>query len=77
MAWTGTHGEPAAVVKVREAVVRYGPLDDSQSAFTLRDGAEVVITDSKGDWWQVRDGQERTGWVKAEAVVRLGEFLAE
>jgi hypothetical protein len=74
MAWQGAYGEPRAVVKVKEAVVRYGPLDDSQSHFSLRDGAEVVITDKKDGWWQVRDGQGRTGWVKGEAVVRLEEF---
>ena len=74
MAWQGAYGEPRAVVKVKEAVVRYGPLDDSQSHFSLRDGAEVVVTDKKDGWWQVRDGQGRTGWVKAEAVVKLEEF---
>lgn len=74
LAWQGTHRDIVAAVTAKEAVVRYGPLDDSHSAFTLRDGAEVVITDAKGDWWQVRDGQERTGWLKAESVVRLDEF---
>lgn len=72
--WRAAYGEIAAVVKVKEAVVRYGPLEDSQSAFTLPDGAEVVLTDEKNGWWQVRDGQGRTGWVKGEAVVRVGEF---
>jgi tetratricopeptide (TPR) repeat protein len=72
--WQGSYGEKAAVVKVKEAVVRFGPLDDSQSAFTLQDGAEVIVSDTKDGWWQVRDGQGRTGWVKAEAVVRLEEF---
>lgn len=74
LAWTGTHGDPVGVIKVREAVVRFGPLDDSQSAFSLRDGAEVAITDAKGDWWQVRDGQGRTGWVKEQTVIRLDRF---
>ncbi|HEY1170398.1 MAG TPA: tetratricopeptide repeat protein [Verrucomicrobiae bacterium] len=73
-AWQGTYGQKAAVVKVKEAVVRFGPLEDSQSAFTLPDGAEVVVTDQKDAWWQVRDGQGRTGWVKGEAVVRLEEL---
>ena len=61
----------AAVVVVAEAPVRPGPLAESKVAFILRDGAEVVVLDSKGDWVQVRDGGQRAGWLKREAVWRL------
>lgn len=71
LAWWGQYGRAAAVVKVKEAVVRYGPLDDSQSAFTLSDGTEVVVTDQKDGWWRVQDGQGKSGWVKDEEVQRL------
>lgn len=52
-----------AVVVAPEAVVRFGPLDESQSAFTLPNGAEVRVVDRKNDWCQVRDGAGRRGWV--------------
>ena len=59
------------VVVAREAPVRFGPLLDSQVAFQLADGAEIVITDSKGDWLQVRDAAGRRGWIKQSEVSPL------
>lgn len=61
----------SAVVIADEAVARYGPLDESQSAFVLRDGAEVIILDVKGGWLQVGDARNRTGWMKQEQVARV------
>ncbi len=64
-------GEKAAVVVVSEAVARFGPLEESESHFTLRNGAEVVIRDSKDGWWQVTDGQGHTGWVREKQAALL------
>jgi len=63
---------PLAVVVAREAVVRNGPLDESPSAFTVHDGAELRVLDAKDDWLQVTDGQQRTGWIKRPAVLTSG-----
>ena len=60
-----------AVVVVTEAIVRPGPLAESKAAFTLRDGTEVTVLDAKDDWLQVRDGGQRSGWVKADALWQL------
>ena len=59
---------PRAVVIVREAVVRYGPLEESQAAFTARDGAELTVRDKKGDWLWVTDISGKLGWVRREQV---------
>lgn len=61
-----------AVVIVPEAVVRYGPLEESQSQFTLRDGAEVEVLDRHADWAQIRDAQRRTGWIKTQHLILPG-----
>ena len=61
----------SAVVTTAEAVVRYGPLDESQSAFVLRDGAELIILDEKEGWLQVGDARGRSGWVKRDQVVAV------
>jgi tetratricopeptide (TPR) repeat protein len=61
----------SAIVSAREAVVRYGPLDESQSFYTVRDGAELTVLDSKGDWLQVTDRAKRTGWLRREQVLLL------
>ena len=73
-AWLDQARHPFAVVVADEAVVRYGPIDESQSSYTLRDGAEVEVLDRNGDWLQVRDSQRRTGWVKTQQVIVSGHF---
>lgn len=57
-----------AVIIVPEAVVRFGPLEESQSAFTARDGTELQVLDSKSGWLQVGDQQGRLGWVPEKMV---------
>jgi len=59
----------SAVVTVKEAVVRYGPLAESKSYFTLRDGAEVTVLDSKDGWVQVMDASQRFGWLRKDQVL--------
>jgi tetratricopeptide (TPR) repeat protein len=68
-----------AVVVKDEAVVRYGPLPESQSAFVARDGAEFVVTDRKDAWLRVEDHQGRFGWLLESQVVQLraGRVLTE
>ncbi|MHB8522426.1 MAG: BatD family protein [Limisphaerales bacterium] len=61
----------AAVVIAREAVARYGPLDEAQSAFTLPDGTEVMVLDHNGDWLEVETGDRRTAWVRRTQVAIL------
>ncbi|MGE3312149.1 MAG: tetratricopeptide repeat protein [Limisphaerales bacterium] len=62
---------PYAVVSVSEATVRFGPLEEAQAAFTLSDGAELLVTDRKGAWLEVRDGSGRRGWVASRNLVKI------
>jgi tetratricopeptide (TPR) repeat protein len=55
--------EKSSVVIVPEAVARRGPLPESQSAFTLHDGAELLVLGTDGDWLQVSDGAKHIGWL--------------
>ena len=66
-------GETSAVVVSREAVVRFGPLDESQTAFMLPDGTEVTVLDTKDNWLQVRERAKRVGWLKRDQVIVLAE----
>ena len=59
-----------AVVMVREAAARRGPLAESQTAFTLRDGAEVRLVETREAWHKIADGPRR-GWVRAEDMILL------
>lgn len=62
---------PEAVVIAREASVRFGPLDESQAAFQLRDGAELTALAFKDQWVEVRDAEKRTGWIRRDALIVL------
>jgi tetratricopeptide (TPR) repeat protein len=64
-------GAPQAVVVAPEAVVRHGPLPESLSFYTLRNGAEVRVTDWQKSWVQVEDAQHRLGWLARDQVILL------
>jgi tetratricopeptide (TPR) repeat protein len=64
-------GENTAVVVVKEAVARFGPLDEAKTAFSLPDGSEVQVVDAKDAWLQVKDITGRMGWVKRSQVIHL------
>jgi tetratricopeptide (TPR) repeat protein len=66
-AWHASH-TPSAIVISHDAAVHIGPLDESQTAFTVHDGAELAVLDRKDDWLQVSAGDRRLGWVKREQL---------
>ncbi len=57
---------PTVVITVPSAVVRHGPLEESSTAFTAHDGAELKLLDRKDDWYLVTDGKKNTGWLQKE-----------
>jgi tetratricopeptide (TPR) repeat protein len=57
-----------AIVVAQEAVARQAPIEESQSAFTLHDGAELQVLDQKDQWLQVRADPRRIGWVRRDSV---------
>jgi tetratricopeptide (TPR) repeat protein len=61
-----------AIVITRDTAVRYTPLPESASAFTVQDGAEVLVLDQKDEWLQVNAGPRRTGWLRRDQVVVAG-----
>jgi tetratricopeptide (TPR) repeat protein len=63
------YGRAQAVVAVRDAPARMGPLEESKPAFTLADGAEVEILGVKDNWREVRDGAQRVGWLKTDQLL--------
>jgi tetratricopeptide (TPR) repeat protein len=70
-AWCQTRSGRLAIVIAPEAVVRQGPLDESQTAFTVHDGAELRVLDHKDDWLQVCTDSRRIGWLHRAQVLPL------
>jgi tetratricopeptide (TPR) repeat protein len=60
-----------AIVIAHEATARHGPLEESPSAFSVNDGAELRVLDHKDDWLQVSTGPARIGWLKRDQVVLM------
>ncbi len=58
-----------AIVIAPDAVVRRGPLDDSQNVFAVHDGAEMRVLDRKDDWLQVTTDPRRIGWIRRNQVL--------
>jgi tetratricopeptide (TPR) repeat protein len=58
-----------AIVITGEAVVRYGPLAESPTAFTVHDGAELRVLDQKDEWLQVSAGPRRVGWLRRDQAL--------
>jgi SH3-like domain-containing protein len=58
-----------AIIVAKDAIARQAPLEESQNAFTLHDGAELQVLDQKDEWLQVRADTRRIGWVRKESVV--------
>ncbi|HEY0455001.1 MAG TPA: tetratricopeptide repeat protein [Verrucomicrobiae bacterium] len=69
----------SAVVVAPNAVVRFGPLDESNVRFQLRDGSEIRVLDAKEVksgptcqiWLQIEDAKGRGGWLKREQVLQF------
>ncbi len=64
-------GRLAVAIKP-EIAVRQGPMDESQSAFTVHDGAELRVLDQKDDWLQVSTDPRRIGWARKDHLFVLG-----
>jgi uncharacterized protein YgiM (DUF1202 family) len=61
--------EQTAIVVARDVAVRNGPFEESPTAFTVQDGAEMRVLDRKNDWLQVTTGARRIGWVARQHVL--------
>jgi tetratricopeptide (TPR) repeat protein len=61
-----------AIVTARETAVRYTPLPEAATAFTVADGAELRVMDQKDEWLQVNAGPRRTGWLRRDQVLIAG-----
>lgn len=60
--------ERKVIVIAPTSVVRFGPLEESQVSFNVRDGNELQLLGRKDRWLQVADASNRSGWIPANDV---------
>jgi tetratricopeptide (TPR) repeat protein len=63
--------ERKVVVIVPTTAVRFGPLEESQISFNVRDGNELKLLGKKDRWLQVADTSNRSGWIPESEILRL------
>jgi tetratricopeptide (TPR) repeat protein len=56
------------VTAAGSSAVRFGPLEESQTSYSVRDGNELRIVGRKDAWVQVSDASGRVGWIAARDV---------
>jgi tetratricopeptide (TPR) repeat protein len=71
LAWQDQCLVVRAVVVHPDTILRHGPLDESPSLQTLRDGQELEVVDRKDRWLQVTGASRGTGWLKQDRVAVL------
>jgi len=69
ISWSESRSRRAAIVITRDAVVRRGPLEESATAFTVHDGAELRVLDQNNEWLQVSTDPSRIGWLRRDQVL--------
>lgn len=57
-----------AIITAEQASARFGPLEESQVAYTANDGAELLAGEIKGPWVQVQDRSGRLAWLPRDHV---------
>jgi tetratricopeptide (TPR) repeat protein len=69
LAWR--RASPDAVVVVKGAGARYGPLEESPVATSLPDGAEVRVEEELRGWVRVVDARGMGGWLPGDQLERV------
>ena len=69
ISWSENRSTRTAIVTTRDVPVRKGPLDESDSSFTVHDGAELRVLDQNNNWLQVTSDPSRIGWVRRDQVL--------
>ncbi len=61
---------PLAIVISKDAPVRYGPVEESKVAFTLTEGMEARLHESRSGWHRISlpDGRNQ-GWIRSGTCV--------
>jgi hypothetical protein len=62
---------PAGVVVTPEVSVKSGNADANVTLFVLHAGAEVIVSEKRGEWAQVEISDGRKGWVRENFLVHV------
>ena len=64
--------DKSAVITVKTIDARFGPIEESAMAFTLRDGIEIEVLRVHFGWSLVREIGQREGWLPTASIQPIG-----
>lgn len=66
------NSDKSAVITTKTIEARFGPIEESAMAFTLRDGMEIEVLGVFNGWCLVRESGQREGWLPADSIQPIG-----
>lgn len=57
-----------AIVINKEIAAKFEPFDNATTYFTLREGAKIKVVDAANNWYKIKRGDEKIGWVNKAGV---------
>jgi SH3-like domain-containing protein len=59
------------IVVQKEVECKYEPIEKSTTYYTLKEGGDVLILNTRSGWRQIRRPDGKISWVKKEAVEEI------
>ena len=59
------------IVIAKEAECKYEPIDKSNNYYTLKEGQEVLILDTRNGWRRIKRLDGKMAWIKSDAVEEI------
>lgn len=57
-----------AIVINEEIAAKFEPFDSATTYFTLNQGSKIKVVDATNNWYKIRRGDEKIGWVNKSGV---------
>ena len=62
---TGSAGTTYGIIRIDGVNFRANPASNAKLIYGLKKGDKVVVLAKEGQWYKVKDGKGKTGWVTA------------
>ncbi len=63
-----TYLNSGAIVINKELDAKFEPFDSATIYFTLREGAKIKVVDAGNNWYKIKRGDEKIGWVNKSGI---------
>jgi tetratricopeptide (TPR) repeat protein len=60
-----------AIVVIKEADVKFEPLENATTYFKLSEGSKVEVVEKAQDWYKIRRFDKKLGWANKSAFIKL------